>query len=170
MNVYFISDTHFNHKNIIDYTSRDFRTVEDMNKHIITEWNKIVRGKDTVYFLGDFCFGKKETWKHFLDQLNGTIHIVLGNHDGKRSAQWYRDVGFDRVYHHPIILDDFYILSHKPIEFLNTKMPYANIHGHTHDECFASDQRINVCVEVLDFKPIEFNEIKARFKNEEILF
>jgi len=42
-------------------------------------------------------------------------------------------------------------------------MPYVNIHGHTHDECYTNPQRLNVSWEPLDGYPISFDEVKARF-------
>ena len=63
---YFISDTHFNHKNVIKYDKRPFDSLEEMEWEIIKRWNNTVSNKDIVYHLGDFGFkwgNKPNTWE-----------------------------------------------------------------------------------------------------------
>ncbi len=79
--VFFTSDTHFFHANVIRYTNRPFDSVEQMNKTLIDNWNRVVGKNDVVFHLGDFAFGGKKQWNQILDQLNGKIYLVLGNHD-----------------------------------------------------------------------------------------
>lgn len=59
-NIWFSSDHHFNHKNIIDYCKRPFQSVEEMNIALIENHNKFVNKNDDVYFLGDFVLGTKK--------------------------------------------------------------------------------------------------------------
>ena len=87
----------------------------------------------------------------------------MGNHDKARTVTWWKDVGFQDVSLYPIIVDEFYIFSHEPV-YLNKNMPYANIHGHTHSTCYKNKQYVNVSVEALDYKPIEFDKIKEKLK------
>ena len=82
--IYLISDTHFNHANIIKYCNRPFSDVEEMNKTIIKDWNNVVRYNDTVYFLGDLILSKnkgKRARELINSILNGNITIIKGNHD-----------------------------------------------------------------------------------------
>jgi calcineurin-like phosphoesterase family protein len=58
--IFFTSDTHFWHKNVIAYCSRPYQSLEEMNQDLITRWNARVKPEDTVYHLGDVCFGPKE--------------------------------------------------------------------------------------------------------------
>ena len=56
MTVFFTADTHFGHYNIMRYIDRPFKSVDEMNNTIITNWNKVVSKSDRVYHLGDFGF------------------------------------------------------------------------------------------------------------------
>ena len=90
MNIFFTADAHYNHFNIIKYTNRPFKTLDEMNKTMIDRFNQRVKPGDLVFFVGDFCFksandrgnGQKENPEHFINQLNTTnIVFVSGNHD-----------------------------------------------------------------------------------------
>ena len=88
--VFFTSDTHFWHKNIIKYCNRPFKDTEEMNEAIISNWNKVVGKDDIVFHLGDFCFGDPDKWAEILNRLNGKIYLVIGNHDPKSITEGYR--------------------------------------------------------------------------------
>jgi calcineurin-like phosphoesterase family protein len=79
--VFFTSDTHFNHSNIIRFCDRPFVDVEEMNETIIANWNRVVGEEDILFHLGDFCLGGVTEWNRFLDRLHGHIYLILGNHD-----------------------------------------------------------------------------------------
>ena len=129
--IWLISDQHFFHSNIIDICNRPFKDVDEMNEELIKNHNSCVKNGHVVIHLGDFCFGNTERISYILSRLNGEHKIVLGNHDHKSVGKYF-EAGFKEVYKYPIIMDGFYILSHKPV-FLNKTMPYVNVHGHLHD-------------------------------------
>lgn len=88
--VWFTSDTHYGHKNIVAGVSdwsdksgcRNFNTVEEMNAEIIEGINANVAAKDTLYHLGDWSFGGVDNIWNFRKQLRvRDIRLVLGNHD-----------------------------------------------------------------------------------------
>lgn len=90
MNHWFISDTHFNHSNIIKYENRPFKDVELMNEVLIRNCNQRIKKGDLVYFLGDFVFcrgreGGQKKAKEFIKQLKGDWIFVRGNHDSNNS-------------------------------------------------------------------------------------
>lgn len=87
--VFFTSDTHFYHGNIIRFCNRPFKSVEMMNETIISNWNNTVGQDDIVFHLGDFCLGGSAEWTKMLDRLNGKIYLILGNHDLKNIRQGY---------------------------------------------------------------------------------
>ena len=116
-NIFIIGDPHFWHKNIINYCNRPFETVEEMNETLIKNWNKVVGKQDIVYVLGDFALCGKDRIIEVSRALNGRKRLILGNHDGA-SLDTYREAGFEYIYNHSIILDEFYILSHYPQTYI----------------------------------------------------
>jgi len=83
-NIFFTADHHFNHKNIIRFCNRPFKTLKEMDEALIDNWNSVVEPEDIVYHLGDFSFSDPQ---RYLQRLNGRIHLIFGNHD--RSARKY---------------------------------------------------------------------------------
>ena len=79
----YISDLHFNHFNILRFDSRPYTTTEEMEDSLVKNWNSVVTNSDTVYHLGDFCWGKANEWCRLLDKLNGSKVMIKGNHDLK---------------------------------------------------------------------------------------
>jgi len=84
--VYFTSDLHFDHANIIRYDNRPFKDVNEMNTDLIRRWNARVKEDDTVYILGDFSWSGPQKTEEILKQLTGKKILVKGNHDNR----WYR--------------------------------------------------------------------------------
>lgn len=158
-NVYFISDHHFGHKNIIDFESRPFANVDEMTAVMVAKWNSVVGKQDKVFHLGDFSFLNQEKTAVIVSQLHGYKVLILGNHDRGRARSWWMDVGFDEVSEHPIIYKDFFFLSHEPM-YMNKHMPYVNVHGHIHGQKYEGKNYFNVCVEHWDYTPLTFEQIR----------
>ena len=81
--LFFTADTHFGHKNIINYCQRPFTNVEEMEEALIANWNSVVEKNDVVFHLGDFSMGGLTEWNRLLQRLNGRIYLIIGNHDAK---------------------------------------------------------------------------------------
>jgi calcineurin-like phosphoesterase family protein len=140
-NIFFTSDTHFGHANIIKYSHRPFESVEQMDEALIENWNSRVRGEDVVYHLGDFAFAKYDRILQILSRLNGQKHLLRGNHDGEldKAMQYRIDSGWDiRVaeylnYKELKIGKQHIVLSHYPFERWNRSHFGAwHLHGHEH--------------------------------------
>lgn len=104
--IWFTSDLHFSHKNILKFCKRPWDTVEEMDEGLIQNWNRVVGKDDLVFNLGDFAFATNGRWKELINRLNGHIHLILGNHDVVR---WPRDKTmelFDSVSHQMILKID----------------------------------------------------------------
>ena len=84
-NIWFTSDLHFHHKNIMSFCP-EYRShcqdVDSMNDMLVDMWNASVKPNDVVYDLGDLSFSKDiNKIKSVLRRLNGEHHLILGNHD-----------------------------------------------------------------------------------------
>ena len=173
--VWFTSDTHFWHENIIRFCKRPFGSISEMNDELVRRWNETVPPDGIVFHLGDFAFGGPKQWNDVLSRLNGHIYLILGNHDMKQVRQGFmgRFVHVTqqmtiRVGGQPIVLN------HNP--FLCYGGSYRNVwqlFGHVHSGPL-SDQgkdigslsvlvprQYDVGVDNNDFRPVSFNEIKA---------
>ena len=182
--IYFISDTHFNHKNIIKYCNRPFENIDEMNKVLIENWNNTVTDFDTIFHLGDVALTSESEMRELIPKLKGKKILVKGNHD-KKSNEFFRNVGFGIIPENPLKLNkEKLILSHKPLK--DTEIPdgYVNVHGHIHnnplhkinpetnemeypEELYSDKLHFNVSVDVIDFKPISLEELLKRLEERE---
>lgn len=177
--IYFISDFHFGHAKVIEYTDRPFANVEDMNQHMIDRFNSIVKNEDTVYIVGDFCLGNLERVTEYLSKLNGVKHLIRGNHDAGSDDNLIR-AGFASVTNSLILTQDGVKigLSHYPFKRpgempgkYNLKPEDCDVlvHGHVH-QLFKTKRHesgklmINVSVEVIKYTPISLNEVLTIYR------
>jgi len=157
MRKWLTADQHFGHANMIPYENRPFADVEEMDAYMIKQWNSVVNKKDIVYHLGDFSFYNQERTAEILSELKGRKWLILGNHD-RSNVQWHLDAGFEKVYDTTIIIQEFAILSHKPV-YLRKIGPFINIHGHLHSTSMNHENYFNVGVENNDYMPFNMEDI-----------
>lgn len=94
--LWFTSDHHWGHANIIRFSQRPYADVDEMNEALIANWNRVVGEKDTVYHLGDIFMLASQEAKRIRERLNGTICLIRGNHDKtadsmKQAFAWIKD-------------------------------------------------------------------------------
>lgn len=164
--IYLAGDLHLNHKNIIRYCNRPFKSVKHMNHTLIRNWNKIIRNRDKVYFLGDLCLkGNANYWRK---KLKGRITFINGNHDDRLNEN----------------KQDYKIIAYKDIDFLLIHNPYNiqkdwegwSICGHTHNNSPKKyplinhkNKTVNVSIEMINYKPIELETIYQKIRRGERL-
>lgn len=175
-NVFFTSDQHFNHKNIIKYCNRPFSSVSEMNEKLIENWNNVVSDSDIVFHLGDFAFGGSSLYKDILDRLNGSIYLILGNHDNKAlknfkhekvkgiGQQMLIEIDNQRIYlnHYPFLC---YAGSNKGVWQL-----FGHVHSGGSTEGFdiprlqyLMKNQYDVGVDNNNYTPISFTQLKDKF-------
>ncbi len=175
-NIWIISDTHFNHANILNFTDSktgarirpQFSCVQEMNEIIIQRWNEVVRPGDEVYHLGDVVMGTdKETWmsKHW-PRLMGKKNLIVGNHDDIKSLSsggWFAKVQMWRI------LPEFGLtLTHVPIHdsglFRGAESgnQMLNVHGHIHQNLSPKGPYRNVSVEATNYYPVNIETLRVK--------
>lgn len=151
MKVFLISDTHFEHKNIIKYENRP----EDFDSMIVNNWNLIINDEDLTIHLGDFCLSANSRWKHYTNILRGRKVLIRGNHDAK-SFQKLLELGFDFVCDGFIwnIYGKTILFTHEP----KIDLPYwvdLNIHGHQHSNGkYIDDKHKLFVIENMGYCPV----------------
>lgn len=95
-NLWFTSDHHFGHANIIRFSNRPFADADEMNEMLIAKWNDVVVENDTVYHLGDLFWMPASEAKGIRERLHGRICLLRGNHDKtadsmKSAFEWIKD-------------------------------------------------------------------------------
>lgn len=132
--IYFTSDLHFGHKNIIRFDNRPFTSIEEMDRTIIERWNRKVKEDDTVYILGDISWYDDQKTYEIISQLHGKKVLIVGNHDkyGKMVLNCFQEVCFYKEITLPGNIQ--VILCHYPIVFFNRHHYGAYmLYGHVHN-------------------------------------
>ena len=155
------SDTHFYHSNMITWENMTKRfpfnsqpeiekgtpefsreiLIQDtirMNETLIKNWNSVVGKDDLVYHLGDIGFASANKLRGILEQLNGNIFLITGNHDKWKEMQKLNDL-FASVQNYKEIKynygrESYHIcMMHYPIQQWN-RMHYNSMMlcGHSH--------------------------------------
>jgi len=159
MTNYFISDTHFGHKNILHFAGRPWKDIDEMDRDMVAMWNAIVTPDDYVYHLGDFAFKmhpKKMT--ELIYSLNGVKVLIKGNHDNQTVQQ----CGCQFRYIHDILdLPGHGVLCHYPLEsWKGSNRGNWHIHGHTHGNISDREFRRDIGVDATHiYHPITWNQI-----------
>lgn len=163
MSVYLISDEHYGHEKIIDSCSRPFKNTREYESISIKNHNSIVAPEDTVYHLGDVFWG--DQWQRLaalLKRLNGTHHLILGNHDVRIPVWNFVEAGFTSV--HTSLMLDGYLLIHDPA-VAGVFPDWKVIHGHVHGMGLnIAPNCYNVSVEMHNYSPVNFDVIKEYFE------
>lgn len=178
--IWFTSDLHFGHANVITYCKRPFQHVHHMNQELLNRWNESIQDDDVVYILGDLSMMKPSSFIPFASGLRGQKILIRGNHDSYSAAQ-YHEMGF-------LVFDEAVItlwnrrvrLSHYPhwprdaeewdepnLRFRERRPPRDGkvlLHGHVHQYWKIRKQEdsfeINVGVDVWDFKPVSLKALE----------
>lgn len=169
-NVFFTSDLHFDHQNIMRFCpeTRRFDSVEAMNEGIVENWNKTVRPNDTIYILGDIAFNPQRGIQ-WVKRLHGKKHLLRGNHDRKFLKQPDAFCLFESIsdYSNINVGDRQIVLFHYPIwEWDGAFRGAWHFHGHVHGKQIGVPGKIfdvgldTTLVKGNELRPFSLDELK----------
>ena len=170
--IYYISDTHFFHSNIINLCNRPFKDVNEMNEKLIENWNKRVKKTDDVYFLGDFSFKcDQKSATELLKRLHGRKFFIKGNHDKENWLKSIQEQGLIEWYKDYADINDAgrrVILCHYPIHswdgsYHGSYHLYGHVHNNTVENSTWQKNRYNVSCEVTNYYPITLTDLIMGF-------
>lgn len=166
---FFYSDPHFGHRNILEFSERPFRSLEEHDEVLIERYNATVGPKQTCLWLGDCFFCGFERAEQIMSRLHGRKLLVRGNHD--RSPSRMASIGFDLVTevawvdlggHRAMACHYPYRRQEREERFANLR-PWRQkglllLHGHVHSRRRLVDGQIHVGVDAWDYRPVAFHE------------
>lgn len=184
--LFFTSDSHFHHRGAVrirhlnageEVTEAE---VEEMNRTLIERWNEVVPKNGIVVHTGDFSFAGGKRTIETLEQLNGTIHLVLGNHDkGMTNPVEARFAGISEMLLVRACWDDTEGVAHKQrivachYPLLSWDMAQHgtwHVHGHSHGTArypFVG-KVLDVGVDCNDLRPFSFWKVAAEMESKSI--
>ena len=174
--IYYTSDTHFLHENILGYCSRPFKNIEEHDEALIKRWNEKVPEDGLVFHLGDVGMGKSGRLTDILSRLNGYIYLIIGNHDWRDNIakQSWRFLGMTQQVNMTVGGQQI-ILNHYPLACFSgsyRKKPVWQLYGHIHTSPYSTGvdvwrmaknllpNQYDVGVDNNDFTPLSHKEVK----------
>ena len=177
--IWFTSDTHFGHANILRFSKRPFKDVEQMDAMLIKNWNSVVGYQDDVYHLGDFSLTSAERSLRILEQLNGNKHLIKGNHEKsvleksftREKFAWIKD-------YYELKVEDLdargnrqsIVLLHYAMKVWNKSHHGAwHLYGHSHGSLpdDINSLSFDVGVDSHDYFPISYEQVKRIMSKKE---
>lgn len=163
--IWFTSDQHFGHKNILKLSKRPFGEIDHHDDVLIDNYNKLISNEDTCYILGDICWKQSyESYKKCFNRLNGKKIVIIGNHDNKQNLIKCKKEG--------LILDvcenkllqigkNLVFLSHfAHREWKSYYKGAYHLYGHSHGNLEDYKQSTDIGVDMWEYEPVSWDEVK----------
>jgi|ERR1017187_864729 calcineurin-like phosphoesterase family protein len=163
------ADPHFGHKNILKFCSRPFANVNEMDEVLVKNWNSVTRPEDEIHVVGDFAFCCTMDYAlNIMKRLNGTKHLVTGNHDELalkmndiRPGTWKTIKEMNEI----VIQGQKIVLCHYPIADGHWHHAYKGVwmlYGHVHGTFQNPGKSLDVGVDCWNYTPANFQDIKKK--------
>ena len=184
MTVYFTSDLHFGHRNIMAHCPQrgpalnvEADDLDGMNQRIIELHNEVVSAGDDVWILGDLSMHKKADYmRPLLQAMNGNIHVIMGNHDERKAMKVLFEDGTIQSYQQDKMLKvnrtdgtegkawKFWLYHYPIVSWPWMNKGVIHLHGHCHgrlqlDLGKGFDVGIDAPDITADYRPVSAQEV-----------
>jgi calcineurin-like phosphoesterase family protein len=170
MSVFVTADNHYGHNKIRDYCHRPFANVTEMDEAMITNWNKVVAPQDEIHVVGDFAFCCTMDYAlGIMKRLNGTKHLVVGNHDqlalemnNIRPGTWktIKDLSTIYIMNKPVILCHYALRT-----WHHSYRGTGHLFGHTHGTLLPYGKSFDCGVDCWDYTPMNAKQIIEKLES-----
>jgi calcineurin-like phosphoesterase family protein len=164
------ADHHFFHESIIRHCQRPFPDVPTMNREMVERWNSVVAPNDIVYYGGDMFYkGRTKECGEILDQLNGQIYFVRGNHDKTASKFKHRFKFWGdmlEIKHDGHLI----VLAHYAMRVWNKSFHGSfHVYGHSHGQLPEDPGSLSfdIGVDCWDFYPVPIERVLEKMATKE---
>ena len=121
--------------------------------------------------LGDFCYRNAKSIEEYLERLNGTIHLIIGNHDDdllRDGSHLFASVS--DIKEIVIETDKTIIMCHYPMRewkfaWRGAWHLFGHVHGHL--EPWPHGFSLDVGVDCHDFRPIGVEQVRHFMRQRE---
>ena len=166
--IFLIADQHYNHANIIKYSERPFKDVQEMNAALDSNHQNTVRPTDCTIHIGDFLFGTAEQLIRKMAYLHGTHYLMNGSHD--RALEELEEQGIpeelnEKIIILPQVFEFQYagkkITLHHYAQLRWRASHHGAVHffGHSHGHLNHPGRAIDVGVDCQKFYPVQLDEM-----------
>lgn len=183
--LFFTSDTHFFHRNIIKYCNRPFENTDEMNKTLVENWNRVVPKDGIVFHLGDVSLtATPKALNDLLHSLNGEKYLIIGNHEKDALGKEYVREHWKGIYDIAEIFvpdeeitygEQHIVMCHYPMIVWNASHRGSwGLFGHVHGglsnkgEIKHSPLAMDVGVDCHNYSPISYQQVKEQITKQSL--
>ena len=165
--------SYLGHANIVKYDKRPFASVREHDDTIINNWNSVVKPGDSVYHLGDVCFGCSKKWaQDLIWRLKGQIYLIRGNHDKyvdkpgiRERFVWVKDLHVMRLKEDRKVYQHITLCHYAMRRWYKAHYGTWHLYGHSHGSLDEGGYlAFDVGVNSHNYFPISLEYVKERLE------